>query len=148
MNSGVHTISSRHNPGHQPLMFDDPRAARDLALAVVSVIVITLGAITTHAVDRALELAPFGVQNVNGIIPLLLAIPVATSIFSYRRYRDASRARKELAKLSMLDSLTGLPNRRSLPGWYLRGITRAIEDASHLAVLFVDLDHFKAVNDN
>ena len=47
----------------------------------------------------------------------------------------------------MLDSLTGLPNRRSLPAWYQRGITRAIEDASHMAVLFVDLDHFKAVND-
>jgi diguanylate cyclase (GGDEF)-like protein len=79
---------------------------------------------------------------------LLLAVPVVTSIFSYRRYRDASQARKELAKLSMLDSLTGLPNRRSLPAWYQRGLARAVEDASHMAVLFVDLDHFKAVNDS
>jgi len=72
---------------------------------------------------------------------------VATTVFSYRRYRDASQARKELAKLSMLDSLTGLPNRRSLPEWYERGVSRAIEDASHMAVLFVDLDHFKTIND-
>ena len=106
-----------------------------------------MGALSTHAVDHALALAPFGVTNLNGIIPLLLAVPVATTVFSFRRYRDASQARKELAKLSMLDSLTGLPNRRSLPGWYQRGIARAIEDASHMAVLFVDLDHFKAVND-
>ena len=92
-------------------------------------------------------MAPFGFNNLNGIIPLLLAVPVATTVFSFRRYRDASQARKELAKLSMLDSLTGLPNRRSLPAWYQRGVARAVEDASHMAVLFVDLDHFKAVND-
>jgi diguanylate cyclase (GGDEF)-like protein len=78
---------------------------------------------------------------------MLLAIPVATTIFSMRRYRDAAHARQELTKLSMLDVLTGLPNRRSLPGWFQRGLSRAVEDASHMAVLFVDLDHFKGVND-
>src|SRR5205085_9135259 len=94
-----------------------------------------------------LTAAPFGFRDLTGLIPLLLAVPVATTVFSFRRYRDASSARKELAKLSMLDSLTGLPNRRSLPNWYQRGVARAVEDASHMAVLFVDLDHFKAVND-
>ena len=128
-------------------MRDDPRAARDVAIAVLSIVVVTMGALLTHAVDHALSMAPFGFNNLNGIIPLLLAVPVATTVFSFRRYRDASQARKELAKLSMLDSLTGLPNRRSLPAWYQRGLSRAIEDASHMAVLFVDLDHFKAVND-
>ena len=129
-------------------MRDDPRAARDLALAVIVVVLVAMGGISTRAVDHLLSVSPFGKTNLNGIIPLLLAIPVATTVFSFRRYRDASHARKELAKLSMLDSLTGLPNRRSLPGWYQRGIERALEDASHMAVLFVDLDHFKAVNDN
>jgi diguanylate cyclase (GGDEF)-like protein len=128
-------------------MRDDPRAARDLALAVIAVVAVTMGALSTKAVDHALSLAPFGFNNLNGIIPLLLALPVATTVFSFRRYRDASEARKELAKLSMLDSLTGLPNRRSLPAWYQRGVARAVEGASHMAVLFVDLDHFKAVND-
>ncbi|MEY2434069.1 MAG: hypothetical protein QOC92_3794 [Acidimicrobiaceae bacterium] len=128
-------------------MRDDPRAARDVALAVIAVVLVTLGALTTRAVDVALSYAPFGATNLNGIVPLLLAVPVATTVFSFRRYRDASQARKELAKLSMLDSLTGLPNRRSLPTWYQRGINRAIEDSSHMAVLFVDLDHFKKVND-
>ncbi|MEY2447025.1 MAG: hypothetical protein QOH79_501 [Acidimicrobiaceae bacterium] len=128
-------------------MRDDPRAARDVALAVLAVVVVTMAALSTKAVDRALAAAPFGFTNLNGIIPLLLAVPVATTVFSFRRYRDASHARKELAKLSMLDSLTGLPNRRSLPAWYQRGVARSIEDASHMAVLFVDLDHFKAVND-
>jgi diguanylate cyclase (GGDEF)-like protein len=129
-------------------MRDDPRAARDLALSVIAVLVVAMGGITTRAVDHVLAASPFGATNLNGIIPLLLAVPVATTIFSYRRYRDASVARKELAKLSMLDSLTGLPNRRSLPTWYQRGLHRATEDASYMAVLFVDLDHFKGVNDS
>jgi diguanylate cyclase (GGDEF)-like protein len=128
-------------------MRDDPRAARDLALAVIAVVAVTTGALSTRAVDHALSLAPFGFNNLNGIVPLLLAVPVATTVFSFRRYRDAAAARQELAKLSMLDSLTGLPNRRSLPAWYERGLARAVEEASHMAVLFVDLDHFKVVND-
>src|SRR5204863_15806 len=75
-------------------------------------------------------------------------IPVATTVYSFRRYRDAAQARKELAKLSMLDSLTGLPNRRPLAEWFEHSVERAVEDASHMALLFVDLDHFKSVNDN
>jgi diguanylate cyclase (GGDEF)-like protein len=128
-------------------MRDDPRAARDLALVVVAVIVISLVGVETRAVDRLLDVAPFGIRNLNGIIPLLLAVPVAATVFSYRRYRDAAHARGRLARLSMLDALTGLPNRRSLPAWYERGIARCIEDTSQMAVLFVDLDHFKSVND-
>jgi len=128
-------------------MRDDPRAARDLALTVVVVIVISLIGVETRVVDRVLDVTPFGVRNLNGIIPLLLAMPVAATVFSYRRYRDAANARGKLARLSMLDALTGLPNRRSLPAWYERGADRCVEDMSQMAVLFVDLDHFKTVND-
>ena len=128
-------------------MRDDPRAARDLALCVLVVILVTLAALSTNAVDLALANAPFGLRNLNGIIPLLLSVPVATTVFSYRRYRDAAQARGALEQLSMLDGLTGLPNRRSLPAWYERGIARSANDGSNMAVLFVDLDHFKAVND-
>ncbi|HEY2814492.1 MAG TPA: bifunctional diguanylate cyclase/phosphodiesterase [Acidimicrobiales bacterium] len=78
---------------------------------------------------------------------LLVALPVATTLFSFRRYRDAAAARHELATISMLDSLTGLHNRRSLPGWYTQAWERAARTSSPLAVLFVDLDRFKAVND-
>ena len=128
-------------------MRDDPRAARDLALIVVILIVVSLAGLETRVVDRILDIAPFGVRDVNGIIPMLVATPVAATVFSYRRYRDAANARAKLSLLSMLDSLTGLPNRRSLPAWYERSIARTAEDGSSMAVLFVDLDHFKSVND-
>jgi diguanylate cyclase (GGDEF)-like protein len=129
-------------------MRNDPRAARDLALAVATVILVTAFALTTRIVDRVTDwTSSFSAMNKNGIVALLLAVPVATTVFSYRRYRDASAARHELTQLSMLDSLTGLPNRRSLPMWFARGMARAGESNSRLAVLFVDLDRFKIVND-
>ena len=53
----------------------------------------------------------------------------------------------ELATLAHFDSLTGLPN-RSL--WLLRGeaeLRQARQQQQTLAVIFLDLDHFKHIND-
>ena len=129
-------------------MRDDPRAARDVALAVIAVIVVTITALSTKAVDHALSMAPFGFKNLNGIIPLLLAVPVATTVFSFRRYRDASQARQELAKLSMLDSLTGLPNRRAFQDKLKEAIALSTTSTTAASLLLIDLDRFKEVNDS
>jgi len=128
-------------------MRDDPRAARDLLAAMAGVIVVTAAALSTDLVDRVMSTSVLAGFDPKGAVALLVAIPVAASVFSYRRYRDAAAARRELAAISMLDSLTGLPNRRSLPEWYAQAIRRVMHTASPMAVLFVDLDRFKAVND-
>ena len=64
--------------------------------------------------------------------------------------RDISQAKaheEELLELAHRDNLTGLPNRL----WLNRFLPVAIQRARHahqlLAVLFIDLDHFKTVND-
>ncbi|MGM9516099.1 putative bifunctional diguanylate cyclase/phosphodiesterase [Roseateles sp. DB2] len=60
-------------------------------------------------------------------------------------------ARKEAEVLiwqqANFDALTGLPNRRMLRDRLEREIRRAREHRTQLAVLFIDLDHFKEVND-
>ena len=60
-------------------------------------------------------------------------------------------ARKEAEVLiwqqAHFDPLTGLPNRRMLRDQLERAIRRARELGTQLAVLFIDLDHFKEVND-
>jgi diguanylate cyclase (GGDEF)-like protein/PAS domain S-box-containing protein len=45
------------------------------------------------------------------------------------------------------DALTGLPNRRMLRERLEREIRKSDRDGSQLAILFIDLDHFKEVND-
>jgi diguanylate cyclase len=56
-------------------------------------------------------------------------------------------ANRELASLAMLDALTGLPNRRSLTEELQRVIAHCRRSREWVLVGFVDLDHFKEVND-
>lgn len=60
--------------------------------------------------------------------------------------RKASEQR--ILHLAHYDSLTGLPNRALLADRMRVAINRAARQAKRLAVLFVDLDRFKAINDS
>jgi len=57
------------------------------------------------------------------------------------------RLNRELLHQSQTDSLTGLGNRRHFERLFQQEIRRAIRAELPLAVLLVDIDHFKAVND-
>jgi diguanylate cyclase (GGDEF)-like protein len=54
----------------------------------------------------------------------------------------------ELERLAVTDSLTGLANRRSFNTFLADEWRRAIRQDNYFAVLMVDIDHFKAYNDN
>ena len=58
------------------------------------------------------------------------------------------RAEQELRHLASYDTLTGLPNRSLLSERLSRAIIRARRQGSRVAVLFIDLDHFKEINDS
>lgn len=60
---------------------------------------------------------------------------------------DLQAKSKELERLSMHDALTGLPNRVLLIDRIQQTLLRAERDGSHYALMFVDLDDFKRVND-
>lgn len=57
------------------------------------------------------------------------------------------RAHEALEHLAHKDQLTGLPNRSVLDSLLDTGIKRARRGRHRLAVMFIDLDHFKEVND-
>jgi diguanylate cyclase (GGDEF)-like protein len=56
-------------------------------------------------------------------------------------------AREALREQATRDPLTGLWNRRSIVEILERELARSQRENSHLALLMVDLDHFKLVND-
>ena len=55
---------------------------------------------------------------------------------------------RQLQDLAYYDSLTGLPNRLMLISRLEQAMTRVQRDGGCLAVLFLDLDGFKAINDS
>src|SRR6266545_4219047 len=57
------------------------------------------------------------------------------------------RRLEQLTKQAFRDSLTGLPNRALFMDRLSHGLTRAKRRHEHLAVLFLDLDRFKVIND-
>jgi diguanylate cyclase (GGDEF)-like protein len=54
---------------------------------------------------------------------------------------------QELRHMALFDHLTGLPNRALLRELFGHAAAAARRDAHSIALLFVDLDHFKGVND-
>ncbi len=61
---------------------------------------------------------------------------------------DANRAERHIRRLAYNDSLTGLPNRTLFIDQLSRRLERAGQDGESIAVLFLDLDRFKYVNDS
>lgn len=53
----------------------------------------------------------------------------------------------QLRRSAELDALTGTFNRRTIDQWLVRSFKDAERDGQPISVLFVDMDHFKAIND-
>ncbi len=73
--------------------------------------------------------------------PLLIRASI-TDISERQRYQ------REIERLAYSDELTGLPNRRLLQDRLEQAMARERRDGSYGALLFIDLDHFKTVNDS
>jgi diguanylate cyclase (GGDEF)-like protein len=61
---------------------------------------------------------------------------------------DLERANRELEELSLIDDLTGIPNRRSLDNFLNIEWKRAIREGNSVSLLMIDIDYFKLFNDN
>ncbi|MFF7710708.1 EAL domain-containing protein [Pseudomonas sp. NPDC007930] len=88
-----------------------------------------------------------------GIIVISLMVFATALIVAMLDARTAilasslDRANHELVQLALHDNLTKLPNRLLLGDRMEQAIQKASREKRHFAVLFMDLDGFKAVND-
>ena len=74
---------------------------------------------------------------------------IQRSIISEREQRltELAMIADEIRERARLDPLTGLPNRAALDARMLEEVERAVRYRQPLSVLFIDIDHFKAIND-
>ncbi len=127
--------------------------------ALTASIVITLAGFLFLLLDRALRAD----EKITGLALMSIAIGIAMmSNYSlereerlgYLRFlvseahrKEVSEMNSQLAKLSSIDKLTGLPNRRSYEEHFERMWDEAMADHSPLALIVLDVDHFKVLND-
>ncbi len=68
-------------------------------------------------------------------------------VVTFRDITDIAKKTSELQRMAQYDELTGLPNRSLFIEQLARAIGRSQRKNAPLAVLFIDLDRFKSVND-
>ncbi len=59
----------------------------------------------------------------------------------------ANRTQRELRDMALLDTLTGVPNRRAFDAAMKRAVESTRRNGTQLGLVLIDIDHFKRVND-
>lgn len=76
-----------------------------------------------------------------------IAAQVAGAIHSARLVEELEQANRKLRELSMMDGLTGIANRRCFDERLAEEVRHHARTGHCLALLMVDVDHFKLLND-
>ena len=84
---------------------------------------------------------------ISAVVLALCGLTVFLSLLYGRDLRRRAAMQAELARLSLTDALTGLPNRRRFEETIERAWKSARRTSRPLALLVVDADHFKRYND-
>ncbi len=109
-----------------------------------------LGAIEVNIpVDRVEALAA---GQAHQTLVLVVAISlVGLAIAAWYAFHDSRRKQllaTQFERQARFDALTGLPNRTQFQQWAREALLRASRDGRTVGLLFIDLDHFKRINDS
>ncbi|MCI4566608.1 diguanylate cyclase [Lysobacter sp. CFH 32150] len=81
-------------------------------------------------------------------LPFMFAYPLALSTAAYALGRKVVRQNRMLVRLNRTDALTSLWNRMHWEEAALNELTRCARTGRPAALLLMDIDHFKDINDN
>ena len=102
------------------------------------------------AIDHRIVLPDGTLRHVQQLVEVIerdalhRAMRLAGAVHDITRRKDAE---EQIRRLAYYDPLTGLPNRLLFTEQLARALAHAEQNQLHLAVMFVDLDNFKRVND-
>jgi diguanylate cyclase (GGDEF)-like protein len=100
------------------------------------------------AVAYAVPLAVSGASpRLIGSTVILMPVAVGVALLISTHVRALAEARERMAFQAAHDALTGLPNRDRSIQLLHAALTRGLRDSELVAVLYLDLDGFKKVND-
>jgi len=102
-----------------------------------------------HVRDAELpvRLASGEIRNVVVSADAVTFIGDACALVTFRDVTDHKRYEARLEYVATHDELTGLPNRTLIRDRLSQGLARARREGSQLAIMFLDLDRFKVIND-
>jgi diguanylate cyclase (GGDEF)-like protein len=118
-------------------------AASLLIATVPTVAAIVAHALVPHAAPLHAEL--FALEA--ALIAMITALSLQTVVHLHRSAVAHYTARHDMAQMARHDALTGLANRLLLRERFLESSLAAAHTENRLAVHFIDLDGFKAIND-
>jgi diguanylate cyclase (GGDEF)-like protein len=99
-----------------------------------------------HAEYRAAEVQR-QIAVSTGLILFQLLLTLLFFVIVIRQINQLQRSRSQLSNLANYDPLTHLPNRRLFRDRLEQEIRKAHRSQERLALLFIDLDNFKDIND-
>jgi diguanylate cyclase (GGDEF)-like protein/PAS domain S-box-containing protein len=76
-----------------------------------------------------------------------MAIDISYALDNFARETERKRAEERIQQLVHFDQLTGLPNQALFADRIKHALSTAQHSRAQLAILFLDLDHFKNIND-
>lgn len=123
----MHTYSQAGNPGHTGIENNHWQ----LALMVALIALLLIGSsISAALVDKKLQNKEHDLRRVNALLSQL------------------DQARMSLQQVAHYDPLTNLINRRGFNQIFAEKLTECAAKNGKLAVIFLDIDHFKRINDS